>query len=295
MIIRAQIIWLVLKLFSRLPLPIAHGIGVILGNIANLFSNRLRRVVEINLRCCFPELSPIVRSKLVRSTLIEIGKTVTEMGALWLWQPRDLLKLVKKTTGEEEFRMAIKQHHGVIAAGPHLGAWEMAGLYLSMNYPLTTLYRPPRLTELSENIRFARSRSGANLVATNTSGIKSLYQTLARGEVVAILPDHNPGRGAGIFAPFFGIATNTMVLLSRLAAKNHSPVYFVYAERLPHGVGFHLHFIPGDLQISNSDIAVSCAYLNAGIENCIRRHPHQYQWGYKRFKIRPEGEPDFYH
>lgn len=163
-----------------------------------------------------------------------------------------------------------------------------------MNYPLTTLYRPPRLSELDQHIRRARSRGGANLVATDAAGVKALYQSLAHGAVIAILPDHNPGRGTGIFASFFGIATNTMVLLSRLALKYNSPVYFVYAERLPHGAGFHLHFVPGAACISQGNLEISCASLNSGMENCIRTHPQQYQWGYKRFKIRPPGEPDFY-
>lgn len=291
---REQLTWALLRLFSTMPLHVAQEIGAILGKTASLFQNPLRWVIETNLRLCFPELDADERQRLLLSTSIETGKTLAEIGALWLWDSERVLALVKGVSGEDAFRADLAQGQGAITAGPHLGAWEMAGLYLSHHYPITTLYRPPRLAGLDERVRLARGRCGARLVATDSSGVKALYQTLSRGEVVAILPDHNPGRGNGVFVPFFGISANTMVLLPRLAAKNKTPVYFVYAERLPRGEGFHIHFIPGDSMISDSDPVRGCTYLNAGVERCIRLHPEQYQWSYKRFKIRPEGESDPY-
>lgn len=288
------LIWTAFKLFAALPLWLAHSLGVILGNLAYLLPTQLKRVTTINLTCCFPQLTQAARRKLIRRTLIETGKTFMEVGALWLWDVPKTLALIKKVSGEDDFRASLAQGRGAITAGPHLGAWELAGLYLSVNYSITTLYRPPRLAGLAQLVRTARSRGGANLVATDINGVKSLYQTLSRGAVVAILPDHNPGQGMGIFAPFFGILTNTMVLLPRLAHKKNVPVYFVYAERLPRGQGFHLHFIRGDSQIGSHDISLACTHLNAGIEQCINHHPEQYQWSYKRFKIRPAGEPNFY-
>ncbi|CAK0765870.1 Kdo2-lipid IVA lauroyltransferase/acyltransferase [Gammaproteobacteria bacterium] len=293
-VIRNHLIWIGFRLFAALPQCVVRGLGIILGMVANLFPNPVRRIIEINLRLCFPELQKIERQRLVRRTLIETGKTFTEMGALWTWELPKVLALVKKVSGEDAFQAALAQGRGAITAGPHLGAWEMAGLYLSKHYPVTTLYRPPRLAGLGERVRLARARGGARLVATDIRGVKSLYQSLMQGEVVAILPDHNPGQGMGVFAPFFGISANTMVLLSRLANKNNVPVFFVYAERLPRGQGFHIHFVPGDQGINDTDIERSCACLNAGVEECIRRHPEQYQWSYKRFKIRPEGEADLY-
>jgi len=291
---REKLVWGLVRLFSTLPLRAAQGIGAVLGGMTALFQNRTRRVVEINLRLCFPELGEVEHRRLVRRSLIEIGKSITEIGSLWLWDAQKILGLVKGVSGEDAFREAFDQGKGIILAGPHMGAWEMAGIYLSAHYPITILYRPLRLIGLGEKVHSVRSRKGARLAATDSRGIKSLYKTLARGEVAVILPDHNPGRGMGIFAPFFTIPTNTMVLLPRLAAKDRVPVFFIYAERLARGEGFHIHFIPGDPGISDPNVVQGCTHLNAGVESCIRRHPAQYQWGYKRFRVRPEGEAELY-
>jgi Kdo2-lipid IVA lauroyltransferase/acyltransferase len=49
----------------------------------------------------------------------------------------------------------------VIVLSPHLGAWELAGLYLSSLGPTTTLYKPqPALDRLIAEAR-ARQRGGA--------------------------------------------------------------------------------------------------------------------------------------
>ncbi|CAK0773970.1 Kdo2-lipid IVA lauroyltransferase/acyltransferase [Gammaproteobacteria bacterium] len=289
-----QALIFLLRLLAVLPLRVLHGIGGFLGGCSFLFSNSAKRVVEVNLRLCFPDLKEADLQSLIRKTLIESGKTMTEIGALWFWETYAVLKKVKNISGEEEFQTALKKGYGIIAAGPHLGAWEVAGLYLASRYSMTTLFRPPRLTGLGEEVRKARSRNGANLVPTDASGVKALHEALVQGKIAVILPDHNPGQGKGVFTPFFGIPTNTMVLLPRLAAKHHAPVYFVYAERLPQGKGFHIHFVAGETCIGSSDTVEGCACLNQGLEICIRRQPEQYQWGYKRFKVRPGGGSDFY-
>ena len=36
------------------------------------------------------------------------------------------------------------------------------------------------------------------------------------------------------------------------------------------------------------------AAINQGIEYCVREHPEQYQWNYRRFKTRPAGEAGLY-
>ena len=36
------------------------------------------------------------------------------------------------------------------------------------------------------------------------------------------------------------------------------------------------------------------AALNRGVQACVELVPAQYQWSYKRFSLRPDGEPMLY-
>lgn len=286
---RARIARLVLRISALLPLPLAHLIGATTGWLMSVLPNRQRLISQINIRRCFPELDDYQRAGLVRRSLIETGKTALEVGALWLWHQPKMLALVRQVSGEHALQAALAEGRGAIIAAPHLGAWEMVGLYCSAHYPMTSLYRPPRMAELDAMIRAARERAGAKLVPTDASGVRALYKALGNGELIGILPDQIPNAGNGLFAPFFGNPAYTMVLLSRLVQKTGAAVFFTWAERLPRGRGFHLHFVQADAAIGDPDPLVALTALNHGVEACVRTIPEQYQWSYRRFYMQPGG------
>lgn len=288
-----------LHFFALLPLGRVHGIATWLGRyLAGRASLRITNVTRTNIRLCYPDLSSTAQETLVKQTLIETCKTYSELGALWLWPVERVLGLVREVSGEEYLQQALQKKQkkrGLVILTPHFGAWEMAALYVSSRYQLTGLYRPPKLAGLHDLIHTARERAGGRLVPTNRAGVRALYQALQRGQLAGILPDQVPSdAGSGVFAPFFGIAAYTTVLVSRLAHKAENTVIFVYAKRLPEGQGFHIHFFQGSANIAAENLETACAALNQGIEQCVQTCPAQYQWSYKRFKQRPEGEESIY-
>lgn len=292
---RARLVKVLFRVFSALPLPVAHALGAALGWIFFVVPNKRRRTAEINLALCFPNLRAPRRRRLLRRNLIELGKSFAEIGVLWTRDAMALRRLIRRVSGEDKVKQALARGKGLILALPHLGAWEAIGMWGSMNHPMTSLYRSPPMSQMGRLMRNARERFGARLVATDNTGIRALYKALERGEMVAILPDQVPAaRGASVFAPFFGIPASTMVLLSRLAIKTGAPVIFGYAERLPHGRGYHLHFLPASADINRGSLDSSAAAVNAMVEQCARAVPEQYQWVYKRFRVRPAGEKAFY-
>lgn len=291
---RAALAKILLRLLSLLPLRATHALGAGLGEFFWLLPTRLRHVTTTNVRRCFPELSTTAQTALIRANLKETGKTLLEAGPLWFWDKEKLPPLFVQISGEDAVQQARREQRGVIFAGPHLGSWELAGVYLSSHYTMTTMYRPPRLGELEPLIVESRERFGAHLVPTSAAGVRQLFQVLGQAGCVGILPDQDPGEGSGVFAPFFGQRAYSMTLLPRLARKTNAAVFFVYAQRLPHAAGYHLHFVPAHPDIAHTDAEIAARHLNAGVEACVRTLPEQYQWGYKRFKTRPMGEAEFY-
>jgi KDO2-lipid IV(A) lauroyltransferase len=284
--------WLIrgfLRLMSWLPLPLNHAVGSIIGCVAYWFPTRVRRITEINIERCFTELDARQRRQLVRQSLREAGKTLSEMGILWYRQPRRVLKLIRQLSGIDYIEQAHQAGKGILFLTPHLGAWEITALFQASHSQLTCLYRPPRVKALEAMLMKVRSRTGAKLVPTTSSGVKALYQALEKGEDVGLLPDQDPGKG-GAFVPFFGIPANTMVLVSRLVQKTGAVVLLGYAERLPYGRGYHLHIEPVSETIHDPDTNTATASMNRAIEDVVRRLPGQYQWSYRRFKKRPPGD-----
>ncbi len=284
----------IFRLLSFLPLKWLHRFGWLIGRLFILIPNRERRVTEINLRLCFPELSESERLSLRNRSLEQAGRTLAEMAAVWFWPVERVLGQVVSVTGDEHLSRPANQ--GLIVLAPHLGCWEIAGLYLAKCGRLVSLYRPPKQQVLEPIIKAARERSGAELVPTDGRGVKQLFRALQSGGITGILPDQQPDSNKGsVFAPFFGVPALTMLLVNRLVQKTGAKVVFCYAERLAAGQGFRVHFLPAAEDIDAPDPVDAGRALNLGVESCIRCCPEQYQWSYKRFKDQPEGRPSPYH
>lgn len=70
---------------------------------------------------------------------------------------------------------------------------------------------------------------------------------------MALLPDQDPGRGAGVFVPFFNVLANTSTLLPRIASRSQASVLIGFAERLPRAASYPMHILPGSEGISGDE------------------------------------------
>ena len=287
--------WLARQLamgLSRLPFGFSQGLGWLLGTLLRYLPNKQRRNALINLRLCHPDWEEAKVRRFRDRALREEAKTFVEIAYLLLRPAPRVLSLIRETQGLELLEKPAGQ--GLIVLSPHLGAWEMAGLFLSTRGPTTTLYKPQPLAD--ELVRQARGRAGAHLVPTDQTGIRHLLQGLRRGEFLGILPDQEPKEDKGcVFAPFFGVPALTMLLVNRLARRTGAAVVFLFARRLPWGRGFALHCLPAPPGVDSADEVEAAAALNQGVEACVALCPEQYVWSYKRFRTRPGGEPHPYH
>lgn len=277
--------WLV-RALAGWPLPLLHALGTAIGWVIAHTPNRQRRNALINLTLARPRLGTRALIRLRNQSLMAFGRTYCEMGRLWQRPPQEVLGLIREVRGGELLRR--DDGRGLIVLSPHLGAWELAGLYLAAQGPTTIFYKPQK--RLDALILEARRRSGARLAPTTGRGIRALVQGLAAGEYAGILPDQEPRADKGAaFAPLFGIPAWTMVLVNRLARKSGARVIFMFAERLPRAHGYRIHCLPAPEGIDSEDDAVAAAALNQGIEHCIAVCPEQYLWPYRRFRRRPAG------
>lgn len=285
---------LFVKLFAHLPLPLAHALGLLAGSLFVLLPNPHRSITRANLAACYPQLSPRQRRRLLRRSLLETGKAVFETPRILAAPSARIMGLIREVHRRELLDEALAQGRGVALVMPHLGNWEILGLYCSSLHPMTALYRPPRMAGMDELLHRGRERLGATLVPIGPKGVRALYQALGQGGMIAILPDQDPRAAGGHFAPFFGLAANTMTLLPRLLQKSQTPAVFCYAERLSWGRGFAIHFEAAPAGMNSAEMDVAVGALNQGVEACVRALPEQYQWSYKRFRTRPAGEKPFY-
>jgi KDO2-lipid IV(A) lauroyltransferase len=285
-----RLLRLALRLGALLPLRLLHALGGGIGHLAHWLGTREYRVARRNAELCFPALDAPQRKRFVHATLAHTGRGLAELAWLWGSAPRTALAAIRGIHGREHLDAALARGRGVLLAAPHLGSWELLNLWMSTQGPLTILYRVPQRAEFEPLLVDARGALGAEAVRAEAAGVRLLFRRLKEGRMVGILPDQRPKGGEGVEAPFFGRPAVTMTLLCRLAHKTGAPVVFGCAERLPRGAGFVLHFLPAEPAVGDADPATAAAAMNRGIEALVRIAPEQYQWTYKRFSFRGDGD-----
>lgn len=267
------------RLLSKLPLPALHAIGSSLGWLVYLVSSSYRNRLKANIdRAGYGEH---------RSTAIaESGKSILELAFVWCAPPQQVLA----TATIENWALAqaaLDARQGVIFLTPHLGCFEIIAQAIAAQTPLTALYRPPRKAALKPLIEQARARRNLTLAPANLGGVRTLLKTLKKGAAIGLLPDQVPQHGEGVWADFFGKPAYTMTLPAKLHQMTGAPIILSYAERLPNGRGYVIHFVPCDQALGESADQQARA-INAAMERLIARCPAQYFWSYNRYKT-PSG------
>lgn len=279
-----------LRGLGSLPLPLTHALAAVLSLLLILLPNRLRRISEKQLRYCLPAQSLPRRWRIVAASLMHSAMATLEAPAIWFGPERRLRRWLRAPEAAAQLAALRAQGRGVILLCPHWGAWELAGMFCAAQGPMTSVYKPQKGV-MEALILEGRSRLGAQLAPTSPAGVKQVLSALKRGEMVGILPDHDPPEGSGVYAPLFGHPAHTMELVTKLAARTGAPVWFCLAERQPLR-GFRIRLQPAPTAVADPQQGPSA--LNAGVEAVIRTAPGQYWWGYPRYRRRLPGSPDPY-
>lgn len=280
--------WL-FRLFARLPLWVVHALGVVAGWGVYLASPRYARRLRENLYISKVASDSSAKRRLLFKAVSEAGKSVLELFVVWFRPYPAVLKLVRGVEGWEHVQRARASGKGVMLLTPHVGCFEMAGLYCGAQFPFTELYRPPKLAQLEPLMRAGRARGQVSLATTDYAGVKKLLAALKHGEAIGALPDQVPSQGEGVWTDFFGRPAYTMTLIARLQQKTGAAIIFFYAERLSWGRGFVVRFLPPiDSLSENSEQAAR--QINTAVEAIVRACPAQYLWSYNRYKtVRGQG------
>jgi KDO2-lipid IV(A) lauroyltransferase len=278
-----------LNLMARLPLPVLHGLGIVLGWLIYWAPGRHSARMRNNLFAsgvCTPGREC---RRLLHQTINEMGKSIVELAPMWLRPYDQVLQLVRGTSGWEHIDAARAAGKGIIIISPHIGCFEIIGQYCAARHPFTVMYKPPRQPTLDALMQTGRQHGQATLVPTDLSGVRALLAALKRHETIGILPDQVATGGDGVWAPFFGRPAYTPTLVASLQRKTGAAAFFVAAERLGWGRGYHLHAFPMEAPLPD-DKTAAATRINQNVEAIIHRFPAQYMWSYNRYK-RPGGAP----
>ncbi len=277
------------RLACRLPVPWWLAIGRAIGHVAYLAARPRRRITEINIRLCFPDLDEDERTDLVRRTFLSVGMLAMEMAFAW-FRPIEVLARRTEIHGLDALREAQSEGRGVLLVGGHYLTLDLGAALLSTQVELDAVYRRNNNAVIERLMVEGRERFCGRVIERND--IRHAIRCLRESRLLWYAPDQDYGIKHSVFAPFFG-QTAATIATSRLVRLTGARALLFSHFRDPAQGTWTLHLQPIDDYPTGDDEA-DAGHLNSLIEAEIRKHPDQYLWLHRRFKTRPEGVPSPY-
>ena len=284
-------IFALLWLITRLPFKVQMSIGRSIGKLLFLFPSSLKKVTEINLSLCYPELSAQDRTTLMKKNFESIGLAFIETAMAW-WLPDKKLADMFQLDGLSYAEEAFKKGKGILLVSPHFTSLELVGRIISMKYAFAVMYRPHKKAFISVIHEYFRKPHYAAYIPRHD--IRQLLHVLKQNMAVWYAYDIDAGLKRSVFAPFFGIQTASLTALSRLAELSGAAILPIHFYREENKFQYHISLHPPLDHFPSNDVQEDATRMNAILETTIRLKPDQYVWQYKRFKTRPPGEKRFY-
>ncbi len=281
------ILWLLHFLPFRVLVVIGNGLGTVL----YLLASKRRKIGDINLKMCFPDMREEMREALLREHFKMFARGLVERCILW-WSSAERISSLIRVEGVEHFE-AIQGQPAILLT-PHFVGMDAGGQWVAQHTDTVCMYAKQHSTYLTRLLLDKRARFRTQLLYSRQQGLRPILKGMRENKPFIYPPDQDQGVKDGAFIPFFGVPAATMTSVSRIAKMTGAKVVPSITRVLPGGAGYVLTFYPAWESFPSGDDVADARRMNEFIEQRILEMPAQYFWLHKRFKTRPEGEESFY-
>jgi KDO2-lipid IV(A) lauroyltransferase len=256
--------------------PILHLFYILVYN----FDFFRKKVVLANLKVAFPSLSENERKKIAKQFYKNFISYIADMVESLQISKEELSNKVE-VIGEENIKKALSSGKPVVFMTAHFGNWEVAPKIIGAFYnKLTVLMREfdnPKLGEF-----FKKSRNSFNISTLNKkSSAREIIKALKSGNSLGILIDQHSKSPKAEKVLFFNQEVAFNKAVSTLSKKFDAVIvpFFTYTKDK-----YVIEFLEPK-SIGEESIQDFTQWQATVIEDMIKKHPSEYYWFHKRFKL----------
>lgn len=250
--------------------------GVVLGNFRRVFGDYLPP----------PEIL-----KLVQAYYAHYARFLLEFIRLPFMSAECRKSWIRLENTESPIR-AHQQGKGILLLTGHFGNFEVASVVGLTQFPqyqglLHFVRRPLKPKFLNDLVTRRFRRAGFGTLAKRGS-LDAILNLLAGGAIIVYAFDQHAGKSDGVTVDFFGHPAGTFKSVALLALTTGAPVIPVSSWREPDGR--HVLRFEDPLPLiecpdAGEAIRRNTQAYNAVIERLLLRHPEQWIWMHRRWKV----------
>jgi len=250
-------------------------------------TNTIRRNIEL----CFPDQTAEFRQQLIQENVQSSALMFFDLLNMVWHKSKDMTSTVR-VEGLEHLQQALAEKQPLLLVTGHFTPLFQMSAKLSLLSPYAAIYRRMNNPVMEANL-YQRGTEKYPMTLFHRKDIRSMLENLADNGTVLIVPDQDFGVSRGTFVPFFGIPTATITSIPQYAKQTGAKVMLFSSHREGEN-GSVISFEPTLENYPTGNDEADTQLWSSWLEGKIRQYPADYFWMHKRFKTRPEGEPDIY-
>jgi KDO2-lipid IV(A) lauroyltransferase len=198
----------------------------------------------------------------------------------------------------ENLDIAVRAHEqgkGILLLTGHFGNFEVSSVAAIAQFPqyrgVLHFVRRPLKPRVFNDFVTRRFQSAGFGVLPKRGSLDTILDRLANGAIVVYVFDQHAHKADGITVDFFGHPAGTFKSVALLALTTGAPVIPAYSWREPDGrhvLRFEEPLPLIECEDVSEAIRLNTQAYNAALERMLLRHPEQWIWMHRRWKIKAE-------
>ena len=250
-----------------------------------------RVIVAINLELAFPKFSTVERKQIARANYRWFARFCMDVLHMDAWKGRT--SEIAKCHNLEILDQALSEKKGVLLISGHFGNWEMIPPALAeLGYPVT-MYVGRQTNPLTNELQnTARANFGVETIDKGKRATLQMGRALAANKIIAMLIDQNDNK-SDLFVNFFEKLASSSKGTAAFHLLRKSPVVLVTCPYVGDHLEISFQRITFDLSgEQEKDTLAITQKITSALENVIRKYPEQYFWMHRRWRARPQEDPE---
>jgi Kdo2-lipid IVA lauroyltransferase/acyltransferase len=276
-----------LKLLTRIPLPLMYACGWVIYFVAFRMMRWRRDRAELDIRNAFPEKDAAERARILGDAYRNLADTLME--AFWgFGASADALTRRVAFENPELVEQCIRAKQSVVLLTAHYGNWEWLSLAAGVRFGVTidVVYQRQRVEAIDRFLREARARFGSRFVPREEF-IFDLMSRAGQPRAYALIADQTPKHknDPRHWTRFLGQETAFFKGAGKIAQFLDAKVLYVTMRRVRRGYYSVRLSVLADppYELDANEIIVE-RYARS-LERDIRESPADWLWLQNKWKV----------
>lgn len=281
------------SLFGLLPFKIVYFISDFLSWFLYNVIRYRRKVVEIQLKSCFPDKSDTEINKIAKGFYKNLSDILVESIKGFSMTEDDFKKRYVYTNPELANHKSLEGKN-VLFASSHLNNWEWGVIAIPLWFtnPSIGFYKPLSNKYLEAYAKKIRSRYGFMPVPIGETS-KTIEKYKGKSSNLLFISDQNTWSKNALWVNFLGQETICAQGIEKYTTMLKAPVFYLQTNRVGRG-----HYVTTLIPLTDGNENLSYGEITKRfmlhLEADIKRKPESWLWSHKRWKRKREQDETIY-